>query len=76
MDAAALWGRTMTSETEFLLASLRAATLRARLAATEFEMVGVGLRGQVLSYDDAVAWLNYLNLLDHVLYRPEHKDGA
>ena len=65
-----------SNQTNFLLASLRAATLRAKLVATELETVGVGLRSGILSYDDAVMWLNDLNLLVHVIFRPEPKNGT
>jgi hypothetical protein len=59
------------TDTEFLLSAIRAATLRARLAATEFDSIGIALRRGLVSPDEAVAWLSDLNLLDHVLCRPE-----
>jgi hypothetical protein len=61
---------TRYEDTKFLLSALRAAALRARLAATELDTVGIGLRQGLLDYDSAVAWLDDVNLLDHVIYRP------
>jgi hypothetical protein len=58
-----------SDQAEFLLACLRAASLRAKLIATELDSVGVALRHNFVSHDGAVEWLHALNLLDHVLYR-------
>ena len=58
------------SDSDFLLASLRTATLRARLAANEFDTIGIALRRGLVSPDEAVAWLHDANLFDHVIYRP------
>jgi len=55
------------SRVEFLLALLRVARLRAKLAACEFDCVGVALRSRLVSYDDALAWLDDVDLLGHVL---------
>ena len=62
--------RGMLPDTEFLLSALRVATLRARLAANELDMIGVALKRGLVSYDDAVAWLHDIDLLDQVAYRP------
>jgi hypothetical protein len=64
------------AQTEFLLSSLRVASLRARLAATELDSVGVALKGGIVAHDDAVAWLRDLDLLDHVIHRPGHDECA
>ena len=56
-----------SDQSEFLLICLRAASLRARLIATELDSVGVALRHNLVSHDGAVEWLSDLNLLDHVL---------
>ena len=58
-----------SDQSEFLLVCLRAASLRARLIATELDSVGVALRHNFVSHDGALKWLHDLNLLDHVLYR-------
>jgi hypothetical protein len=59
-------GRAVLPDTEFLLSALRVATLRARLAANELDSIGVALKRGLVSYDDAVAWLHEIDLLDHV----------
>ena len=58
-----------SDQSEFLLACLRAASLRAKLTATELDSVGVALRHNLVSHDGALEWLHDLNLLEHVLYR-------
>jgi hypothetical protein len=60
-----------STDSEFLLTAIRAATLRARAAAAEFDSIGIALRRELISPDEAVAWLDDAGLLDHVLYRPE-----
>jgi len=56
-----------SDQSEFLLACLRAASLRAKLIATELDSVGVALRHNFVSHDGAVEWLRDIDLLDHVL---------
>jgi hypothetical protein len=58
-----------SDQSEFLLACLRAASLRARLIATELDSVGVALRHNFVSHDGTVEWLRDIDLLDHVLFR-------
>jgi hypothetical protein len=55
-----------SSQSEFLLACLRVASLRAKLVATELDSIGVALRHNFVSHDDAIEWLRDLDLLDHV----------
>jgi len=57
---------------EFLLAALRRAALRARLAANELDTIGLALKQNLVSFDDAVSWLDEINLLDHVDLKPKH----
>jgi hypothetical protein len=49
-------------ESEFLLACLRTATLRAKLIANELDSVGVALRHNFVSHDGAIDWLRDLDL--------------
>jgi hypothetical protein len=56
-----------SDQSEFLLACLRAASLRAKLIATELDSVGVALRHNFVSHDGAVEWLRDIDLLDHVI---------
>jgi hypothetical protein len=59
-----------SSDTEFLLSALRVATLRAKLAANELDSVGVALRNKLVTYDDALAWLCDVDLLEHIPFGP------
>ncbi len=61
----------MSAETDFLLTAIRAATLRSRLAAVELDSIGTALRHGLVCHDAAIEWLHEINLLNHVLYRPE-----
>jgi hypothetical protein len=38
------------------------------LAATELDTIGISLRNNLVSYEDALQWLHDLNLLDEVIY--------
>jgi hypothetical protein len=58
-------------DSEFLLSSIRTATLRARLVANELDTIGMSLKRNLISVEGAIAWLRAENLLDHVLFRPE-----
>lgn len=42
---------------EFLLAELKCAALRSRLVTAEIDSIGCALRGNFISTDDAIAWL-------------------
>jgi hypothetical protein len=61
----------MKPETDFLLTAIRAATLRSRLESVELDSVGTALRHGLICHDAAIEWLHEINLLNHVLYRPE-----
>jgi hypothetical protein len=50
----------------YLLAELRCAALRARLAACEVDAIGIALRSGMIDPDTAVAWLHDCGLLDYV----------
>ena len=62
-------GQGALPDKEFLLSALRAASLRAKLAATEMDSIGVALKGGLVSTDEALTWLHDENLFDHVIYR-------
>lgn len=57
-------------DSDFVLSALRAATLRARLAATELDMIGLALKGNLVTVEGALGWLHDVDLFDHVIYRP------
>jgi hypothetical protein len=63
-------------DSEFLLSSIRSATLRARLVANELDTIGMSLKRNLISVEGAVTWLRAENLLDHVLFRPELLNGS
>ena len=56
---------------DFVLSALRAASLRARLAVSALDTIGLTLKRNLISVEDALAWLHDIDLLDHVIYRPE-----
>lgn len=43
---------------EFLLGQIRTAALRGRLLVNEYDTVGVALKGNLITPENAVAWLN------------------
>jgi hypothetical protein len=57
-------------DSEFLLSSIRTATLRARLVANELDTVGLSLKRELISVEGAIAWLSELKLLDHLDHMP------
>lgn len=47
----------MVDRTEYLLAALRVASMRAKLYEIEINSIGVALRGGFIGPDDALAWV-------------------
>jgi hypothetical protein len=62
-------GSETLPDSEFILSALRAASLRARLVATELDTVGVALKRKMIPVEVALSWLHDIDLLDHVIYR-------
>ena len=58
--------------TAYLLAELRCAALRPRLAACEIDGISIALRGGMIDSDTAVAWLHDCGVLDYVTPAPPH----
>lgn len=56
---------------DFMLAELRCAALRSRLVAAEIDSIGVALRGNFITEDDAIAWLDDCGALQF-LSAPRH----
>jgi hypothetical protein len=54
----------------FLIAALRVASARARLATNLFDLIGIALRERLISPDQATAWLAEEALLEHVERQP------
>jgi len=48
----------------YLLAQLRCASVRSRLLTAEIDSIGVTLRGNVLSVEDAIKWADDLGVLN------------
>lgn len=65
-----LLGSGALPDSEFVLSALRAATLRARLVATELDTIGLALKSNLVTVEGALAWLHDVDLFDHVIYRP------
>jgi len=63
-------GQGVLPDKDFLLSALRAASLRAKLASTEMDSIGVALKRGLVSTEEALTWLHDENLFDHVIYRP------
>jgi hypothetical protein len=55
---------------EYLLAELRCAALRARLAACDIDTIGIALRAGIIDTDTAVQWLHGCAALDYVVPTP------
>jgi hypothetical protein len=55
---------------EFLLAELKCAALRARLVTAEIDSIGCALRGNFITPDDAIAWLDESGALQFLSSSP------
>ena len=51
---------------DFVLAELKCAALRSRLVTTQIDSIGVALRGNFITEDDAIAWLDECGALQFV----------
>lgn len=60
-----------SGERDLLLSALRAATARARLAASEFESIGISLRQKLITCEQALAWARDEGLIDWIRLGPE-----
>ena len=58
-------------ERELLIHALRTAVARSRLVTNALETIGVSLRHNVVSTDEAMSWLYEERLLDLVHFGPE-----
>jgi hypothetical protein len=61
------------NRTEYLLAELRCAALRARLAACDIDTIGIALKAGLIDSDTAVEWLHNRRALSYV--EPESLRG-
>ena len=60
-----------SGERDLLLSALRAATARARLAATEFDTIGISLRQKLITCEQALEWARDEGLIGWVRLGPE-----
>jgi hypothetical protein len=60
-----------SGERDLLLSALRAATARARLAANEFDTIGISLRQKLISCEQALQWARDEGLIGWVRLGPE-----
>ncbi len=60
-----------SGERDLLLSSLRAATARARLAATEFDTIGISLRQKLITCEQALEWARDEGLIGWIRLGPE-----
>lgn len=56
---------------DFLLAALRAASLRAKMMEAEISSVGIALKGGMVTVGQSVKWLKDIGALDFVGTIPE-----
>jgi hypothetical protein len=56
---------------ELLIHAIRAAVSRSRLVVNSLESIGVALRHNAVTTDQAIAWLKEENLLSHIHFGPE-----
>ena len=73
-DAAASTKNAPQDFKEYLLAEMRCARLRARLLQHDITAIGLALRGDLISSDQAIALLNDAGVLR--LVGPSHDEGT
>jgi hypothetical protein len=56
---------------DYLLAEMRCAALRARLAACDIDAIGIALRADWIDADAAIDWLHDCTALDYVAPAPQ-----
>jgi hypothetical protein len=64
-----------SGERDLLLSALRAATARARLAATEFDSIGISLRQKLITCEQALKWARDEGLVGWIRLGPEAPNG-
>ena len=60
-----------SGERDLLLSALRAATARGRLAANEFDTVGISLRQRLITCEQALEWCRDEGLISWIRLGPE-----
>jgi hypothetical protein len=62
-----------SAQRNYLLAELRCAALRARLAACDIDSIGIALRAGWIDDDAAIEWLHDCAVLDYVMPIPPRR---
>jgi hypothetical protein len=60
-----------SGERDLMLSALRTATARARLAATEFDSIGISLRQKLITCEQALQWARDEGLIGWIRLGPE-----
>jgi hypothetical protein len=60
-----------SGERDLLMSALRAATARARLAANEFDTIGISLRQKLITCEQALVWARDEGLINWIRFGPE-----
>ena len=60
-----------SGERDLMISALRAATARARLAATEFDTIGISLRQKLITCEQALEWARDEGLINWIRLGPE-----
>jgi hypothetical protein len=63
-----------SGERDLLLSALRAATARARLAANEFDTIGISLRQKAINCEQALEWARDEGLIGRIRLGPRSSD--
>jgi|GraSoiStandDraft_44_1057316.scaffolds.fasta_scaffold979206_1 hypothetical protein len=60
-----------SGERDLLMSALRAATARVRLAANEFDTIGISLRQKLIACEQALQWARDEGLINWIRLGPE-----
>jgi len=60
-----------SGERDLMISALRAATARARLAANEFDTIGISLRQKLITCEQALEWARDEGLINWIRLGPE-----
>ena len=60
-----------SGERDLMISALRAATARARLAANEFDTIGISLRQKLITCEQALEWAREEGLISWIRLGPE-----
>lgn len=76
LDSQGQTGTQASITPQYLLAHLRAARVRAQLAACEIDAIGVALKAQMIDADEALLWLEDVDALRFLLHPADQGAAA